>query len=141
LNAIELKKMPQRERFQIQTYPDAQLEALPSAQRKLRSSTFVAELEFGSGPASGDIRTYILSGNKKGWKLWQKGNDYDTGKPLHCVVAFGWPAAAVGEKEAASQLLENSLRTEESLSDFSVLEEGLLNRSELKAIGRRIRSE
>jgi hypothetical protein len=138
---IERKKMPSRETFQVQTYPDAQLEALPSAQRKLRSSTFVAELDFGSGPASGDFRTYILSGNRKGWTLWQKGNDYDTGTPLYCVVAFGWPADAVGAKEAASLLLENIWGSEENSSNFTVLEEGLLNTAELKAIGRRIRSE
>jgi hypothetical protein len=47
-----------------------------------------------------------------GWTLWEMGHDYDTGRPLYCRIAYGYPYSGCAAAFVAEQLLAKALEGE-----------------------------
>src|SRR5258708_39225944 len=92
-----------------------------------------------------DYRIYLLStekealgARKSGWTLWQMGHDYDTGEPLFCRIAFGYPydgsqSALVAER-LLTQVLEDELHEGLLPSPVGVETTGLLSAQDVQRI-------
>ncbi len=117
-----------------------------------RTAKLVVALDWSWSPAHFRTATYFLSAHPRRnlWTLWEKGSDYDTGKPTYARVAWGAPCPGYSAAFASKQLLAETWRTEISLGglldvqDFlspAVDQEGLLTKSDIEAIGNSISKE
>ena len=128
--------------FEVQTYIGSDIAQMRTdGDRPPRSAKLVASVDMGSGPGGGDYRTYLISTDRarKGWTLWIRGSDYDTGKSMHCYVAYGWPYRGVSARDAAEVLLAKSWVHERDLYGtwppwITVQEPGLLTCDDIERI-------
>ena len=129
--------------FQVQSYIGSEIAQMRrGGERPPRSAQVVASLDMGSGPGGGDYRTYLLSFDEAGWTLWQEGTDYDTGEPLFCRVAYGWPYQEDELESAAERLLtrvwEDELAEGTMPSAVGVVAPGLLTEDGIARLALRI---
>ena len=89
-------------------------------------------------PAHSRFADYFVSGDRRGWTLWEVGRDAETGRRMFAQVACGWPRQGATAKHAAEQLLLAAWRDQcfwdEDLRNPDVVERGLLTEAELKQI-------
>ena len=113
--------------------------------RPPRSAKFVATVGWSWGPGSSRTDRMWLSTDAKrnGWHLWLQTSDFDTGRPLFCRGASGYPYTARDSLHAAKELLVSSWIGEmEQGAEFGgtpeVYEEGLLGQADIDAAWMRV---
>lgn len=131
--------------FEVQTYIGSNIAQMQEVERPAKSAELVASVWFGGD----DYRTYLLETRKRGvgrgksgWILWQKGHDDNTGRPLYCRIAFGYPHSGREAAFVAEQLLTRALEDEGMLhteADGGTIEaEGLLSSQDIRRIVARV---
>jgi hypothetical protein len=131
--------------FEVQTYIGSDIAQMQEVERPAKSAELVASVWFGGD----DYRTYLLETRKRGvgrgksgWILWQKGHDDNTGRPLYCRIAFGYPFSDRAAAFVAEQLLAKALEDEMMLhteADGGAVEaEGLLSAQDIWRIFARV---
>lgn len=126
----------------IQSYIGSDIAQMGGGEKPPKSVLVVAKVDMGSGPGGGAYRTYLLQRDRwrKRWTLWEKGSDYDTGKPLYCRVAYGESTSAAKPEHAARLLLErvwlDEIREGFLPGSIAVEETGLLSRDDIKEMER-----
>jgi hypothetical protein len=127
--------------FEVQTYIRSDIAQMQEDERPPESAELVASVDLGGN----DYRTYLLETRKQGmgrgisgWTLWQMGPDYDTGRPLYCRIACGYPYSSCATAFVAEQLLAKALEDEDMLhteADCTIVEaEGLLSAQDIERI-------
>jgi hypothetical protein len=131
--------------FEVQTYIGSDIAQMQEVERPAKSAKLVASVWFGGD----DYRTYLLETRKRwvgrrklGWTLWQKGHDDNTGRPLYCRIAFGYPYSGRAAAFVAEQLLTRALEDEmldHTEADGGAIEaEGLLSAQDIRRIVARV---
>ena len=101
--------------FEVQSYIGSDIAQMQEEERPADSAELVASVWLGGN----DYRTYLLEtdkegsgGGESGWTLWQMGDDYDTGRPFCCRIAFAYPYSGCAAAFVAEQLLTKALEDE-----------------------------
>ena len=128
--------------FEVHTYIGSDIAQMQEDERPSESAELVASVWFGGD----DYRTYLLEtdkegsgGGSSGWTLWQRGHDDNTGRPLFCRIAFGYPYGGCAAPVVAEQLLAKALEDEhmlyaEAAGWVKVEAEGLLSAQVIRRI-------
>lgn len=127
--------------FEVHSYVGSDIAQMQEEERPADSAELVASVYLGGD----DYRTYLLETHKQGvgrgvsgWTLWQKGSDYETGAPLFCRIAFGYPYNGCAAAQVAEQLLIKALEDEHMLhteaDGGTVKAEGLLSVQDIRRI-------
>jgi hypothetical protein len=127
--------------FEVRTYIGSDIAQMQGDERPPESAELVASIYLGGN----DHRTYLLETCKQGvgrgisgWTLWEMGHDYDTGRPLYCRIAYGYPYSGCAAAFVAEQLLAQALEDEHMLhteADWTIVEaEGLLSAQDIERI-------
>jgi hypothetical protein len=134
-------KSSQDQKFSVVSYADIDIGEFDDG-RPPRSAKFVADIDFGSGPGGGDYRTYFLCTDKmrSGWYLWLRISDYDTGKPIYSIQAYGSPYRGYSAQYASEQLLRKVLEDQNGWGwlgspPWHVMKPGLLDTDDIQRIG------
>jgi hypothetical protein len=125
-------KSRNQQHFKVHSYIG---ELREDGERPPRSAKMVVDLDLGSSPGGGDLRTYFLSTNRNrsAWILWLRGNDWH--KPLYCKMATGEPYHGYPARFAAEQLLIRSWQDEGLRPPYvTVSGEGLLTKQDIQRI-------
>jgi hypothetical protein len=104
------------QRFEVQSYIGSDIAQMGELrERPPETAEPVASVYLGGN----DYRVYLLStekesvgAGKSGWTLWQMGHDYDTGEPLFCRLAAGYPYDGSRSALVAERLLTQVLKDE-----------------------------
>ena len=101
--------------FNVQSYIGSDIAQMQEEERPPEPTELVASVHLGGN----DDRTYLLctemeasGGGESGWTLWQMGDDFDTGRPFCCRVAFAYPYSDRDAAFVAEQLLTKVLEDE-----------------------------
>jgi hypothetical protein len=124
--------------FEVQTYIGSDIAQMQEVERPAKSAELVASVWFGGD----DYRTYLLETRKRrvgrgssGWTLWQKGHDDNTGRPLYCRIAFGYPysgrAAALVAEQLLTRALEDEMMVHTEAEASAIEAEGLLSAQDI----------
>jgi hypothetical protein len=131
--------------FEVHTYIGSDIAQMQEEERPAESAELVASVWLGGN----DYRTYLLETNKKGsgggesgWTLWQMGDDYGTGRPFCCRIAFAYPYSGCAAAFVAEQLLTRALEDERGLYGMfhterdgeAVEAEGLMSAQDVRRI-------
>ena len=126
--------------FEVHSYIGSDIAQMQEEERPSESAELVASVYLGGN----DCRTYLLETCKQavgrgisGWTLWEMGHD-DTGRPLYCRLAYGYPYSGCAAAFVAEQLLAKALEDEHMLhteADCTIVEaEGLLSAQDIERI-------
>jgi hypothetical protein len=128
--------------FEVQCYIGSEIAQMQDVERPPDSAELVGSVNLGGN----DDRTYLLSTNKKGrpggasgWTLWQMGDDYDTGRPFCCRVAFAYPYGDCAAAFVAEQLLIKAVEDERYFegmqsNNLMIYDAGLLSAQDFRRI-------
>ena len=122
--------------FETNSYIGSEIGELSNdGERPPRTAKLVAQISWSWSPGHSRSATYLLSTTRKRnvWLLWERGSDYDTGKPMFAQVAWGAPYRGYSAKFAAKQLLAATWREEmnQGMCDLAQLKEAYVDRKGL----------
>ena len=124
--------------FNVQSFIGSEIAEFKGGKQPFTTAQLVAKVLWSWGPAHSRSADYFVSGDRRGWTLWEVGRDAETGRRMFAQVACGWPRQGATAKHAAEQLLLAAWRDQcfwdEDLRNPDVVERGLLTEAELKQI-------
>ena len=124
--------------FEVQSFIGGEIAEFKGGKQPFATAQLVARVLWSWSPAHSRSADYFVSGDRRGWTLWEVGRDDDTGRRMFAQVAYGWPRQGATAKHAAEQLLLAAWRDQcfwdEDLRNPDVVEKGLLAEAELKQI-------
>ena len=124
--------------FEVQSFIGSEIAEFKGGKQPFATAQLVAGVLWSWSPAHSRSADYFVSGNRRGWTLWEVGRNGETGQRMFAQVAYGWPRESATAESAAEQLLLAAWRDQcfwdEDLRNPSVVEIGLLAEAKLKQI-------
>ena len=89
--------------FKVQSFIGGEIAEFKGGKQPFATAQLVAKVLWSWSPAHSRSADYFVSGNRRGWTLWEVGRDDDTGRRMFAQVAYGWP-----RESATAKTLQNN---------------------------------